>query len=665
MKRLLLILSIIFSISATQAASTKNDQSKTPKVVAPSYAWKVIEPLGLREESTIDTLFTNYAQEFIPSAVSPAYATTGNYGAEGETLIFFDREPMSPFFFRDALSAYLPSEKTMKFYNTRIPMTLLSYSTGGGKENVQDRLKAIFSGNANKKVQIGALLDYPYSKGSYNYQATKDFIWGFSGSYIGDHIEFQGYYNHYNSVNKENGGISNDLYITDPAEIQGGSTSVDTKTIPTNLNAAHTRLVGGELYLNTKYKLGYYRELPDTIEGADADTVPNYEFIPVTSFIWTLKYNQNRHEFINTNSSQNKDFWENTYLSLNDTYDRTSYWQLRNTFGVSLLEGFNKYAKAGLAAFMTHEIRRYNQTIDSINRAELPEGLSPYPYDTPVKPTATENLLWVGAQLTKQQGSILTYEATAELGIVGRAAGEIKAKGHVDARMRLFGDTVRLTGYGTFRNESAPYLMNNYVSNHFIWKNDFGKTRSLRVGGELNIPHTGTNINVGVENVQNYIYFDSKCLPVQHSGNVQVFSATLNQRIKAGILHWDNRVTYQTSSNQDVIPIPKLAVYSNLYLMFKVATLYVQLGVDCDYYTKYKSVAYQPATMSFYNQNTVECGNYPFMNAYINMKLSKTRFYIMMSHVNQGLTGTNYFSMPHYPLNPRRLQFGLSVDLTN
>ena len=91
----------------------------------------------------------------------------------------------------------------------------------------------------------------------------------------------------------------------------------------------------------------------------------------------------------------------------------------------------------------------------------------------------------------------------------------------------------------------------------------------------------------------------------------------------------------------------------------------VQLGVDCDYYTKYKAVDYQPATMAFYNQNEIECGNYPFMNAYVNMKLGKTRFYIMMSHVNQGLNGTNYFSMPHYPLNPRRFQLGLSIDFAN
>ena len=48
------------------------------------------------------------------------------------------------------------------------------------------------------------------------------------------------------------------------------------------------------------------------------------------------------------------------------------------------------------------------------------------------------------------------------------------------------------------------------------------------------------------------------------------------------------------------------------------------------------------------------------------MKLSKARFYVMFSHVNQGLFGgSGYFSMPYYPLNPRRLQIGVSVDFTN
>lgn len=69
--------------------------------------------------------------------------------------------------------------------------------------------------------------------------------------------------------------------------------------------------------------------------------------------------------------------------------------------------------------------------------------------------------------------------------------------------------------------------------------------------------------------------------------------------------------------------------------------------------------------MSFYNQNAVDIGSYPMVDVYLNCKLSKVRFYLMMSHVNQGLTGTNWFSMPHYPINPRKFQLGLSIDFAN
>lgn len=653
-----MLLTIGSALSRAVAQSAPSDST----IVQQSYAWKAQSLLGTRIESNVDTLHTNYAQEMVPSMVSDAYAATGNYAAEGYNMIYFERPETSAFFFRDALAHWLPSTESMTFYNTRIPMTLLSYATGGSKETTQDRLKGRFSGNINKRAQIGALLDYYYSKGSYNYQAAKNFIWGFSGSYIGDRYEFQGFYNHYNGINKENGGITDDRYITDPAEVQGGSTSVDTKSIPTYLTAAHNRLKGGELWMNHRYKLGFWKEQYDE---EYEDSVISREYIPVTAITWTLQYNQNNRMFKNTSARDDGKYWENTYLNTGGTNDITSYWQLRNTVAFSLMEGFNKYAQAGLDAFITHEYRTYRQALDTIPLINEIEGLTPYPYDTKIAPKANHNYVWAGGRLSRQQGEVLNYQATAQIGIVGRAAGEVKIDGNVEARIRLLGDTVSIMADGGFYNLAPEYLFENFVSNHFIWHNDFSKTRRYRVGGQLLIPHTGTRLSANVENVQNHIYFGPDCLPRQHGGNVQVFSAALHQNLSFRALHWDNRITYQTTSDDNVIPLPTLTVYSNLYLQFRIATLHVQMGIDCDYYTSYRAVAYQPATMSFYNQREVKCGNYPWMNFYLNMKLSKTRFFVMMSHVNQGLTGNNYFSMPHYPLNPRRFQMGLSVDFAN
>lgn len=656
MKKILLIL-ILLSFSLPVLHAQEEEHKKQP-VLAPSFAWRMIEPLGLQEDATIDTLPDNYGQRSIPSAVSSAYATTGNLGAEGINLIWSERATRSDFFFRDGLRPWIPSINTMTFHNTRTPMTLLSYNTAGGRDNAQERLGVTFSGNINAKAQIGALLDYIYSKGCYANQADKDLIWGFSGSYMGDRYEMQAFYNHYNLLNKENGGITDSLYILDPALVQGGVTKVDPKTIPTRLTGAHTRVSGQELVVNNRYKVGFWEE-----ERDENDSVINKKYIPVTSFIYNLRFISGKHMFRNTNP--NSDFFKNVYLNPEMTADYNSYWSLQNTVGVSLLEGFNKYSKFGLSAYLTYEINKYTQTLDTLDRASI-ETLTPFPEGiSSIDPKATENKAFVGAQLTKQQGSILRYSATAEFGVIGKAAGDIRVNGQIDTRLPLRFDTIDVQAFGAFRNEATPYLMRNYLSNHFIWQNDFGKERRFNVGGSLTVPRTGTHISAQVENIQNYVYFNNLFLPAQHSGSVQVFSARLKQDIRFRAFNWENTITYQTSSNDEVISLPSLAVYSNMYLKFKIATLFVQFGVDCDYYTNYYAPKYQPATASFANQHEMKLGNYPFMNLYANLKLSKTRFFVMFSHINQGWFSNNYFSLPNYPLNPRRLQIGLSVDFAD
>lgn len=639
--------------------NTQSDKGTTP--AKRNSAWTIDPTLGLRYQSTIDTVIYNYQKQAIPSMISPAYTTTGNLGAEGQTQIFFDKEPLSEFFFIDALNAWIPNINGQKFYNVYTPMTLLSYNTGGNKQSTQDRLRATFAGNVNRRIGIGAMLDYLYSKGSYNAQATKDFIFGFSGYYKGDRYELQAFYNHYNLLNKENGGITDDLYITDPAELQGGVSKIDSKNIPTRLSAAHNRVWGQELYMNHAYNVGYWK---DEVVN---DTLTREVYVPVTKFIWTLDYKNGRHRFMNDNASQEKDFWANHYFSTESTDDKSQYWKLHNTIGIQLIEGFQKWAKFGLSAYATYEIRKYTQPIDSVTSiSPLPAGLTPLPEGVNVAPNGKQNLLWIGGQLTKQAGSILTYNANARFGLMGDVVGDIEITGDLNTRFKLLGDSVSIKAMGHFKNKSQSYLIQHYKSNHFAWNNDFGKTRSLRVQGELFIPWSKSTIRAGVENLQNYVYFDKYGLPAQESDNIQVFSATLDQRIKLGIWNWDNSITYQTSSNKHVLPLPELAIYSNMYLYFKAfKDLYVQFGVDCNYFTKYYTPTYQPATMTFHLQDEMKVGNYPFMNAYLTCKLKKTRFFVMFSHINQGWFSKEYFSMPHYPLNPRKFQVGLSVDFAN
>ncbi len=668
MKRLVIILVTLMAAATwtdavaqfTQERPSKTAKSKKQRV-EPSVAWSVSEPLGLHYPSTIDTLHLDYHRTMVPSMVSDAWATTGNYGAPGQNQIFFDRALTSEFFFEDAIDAWLHDTGTMRYYNTRIPMTLLSHSTGGDKYSNLDRTQLEFSGNVNRKTQVGVGIDYIYSKGSYDVQADKDFTWRLFGSHMGDRYEMQTFFNHYNYTTKESGGITDDRYITDPAEVQGGETRVDNKSIPTHLSDAHSHLEGSHLWLNQRYKVGFYRYRRDSV----TDTIIDRTYVPVTSFIWTLDFKDGKHQFLNSDGGEDTQFFDHTYLTLGGTHETTKYWRLRNTVGVSMLEGFNKYAKFGFAVFGTHEVRRYTQVTDTISGTVLPDGLEPLPVT--VDHRTTQNLLWLGGQLTKQQGSLLRYNATAQFGVLGDVAGEVDLTGEVTTRFRLLGDTVSVRGYGYFKNLAVPYLIKNFVSNHYAWHNDFNKTKRVRVGGELDMPFSWTNVNVGYETLNDFIYWGLDGKPAQHGGAIHVLSARLRQGLHFKAFNWDNSVTLQTSSNEDVLPLPKLAIYSNLYVRFTIArVLHVQMGVDGNYYTKYYAPGYNPATMTFHSQRDLKCGDFAIMNLYANFKMKQARFFVAWTHFNQKISaGSAYFAMPHYPLNPARLQLGVSVNFVN
>ena len=670
MKKVLVIFAMIVLAAAlipavaqqpSQGSSNQSTTKPKKQRVEPSVAWSVSEPLGLHYPSTIDTIHLDYHRTMVPSMVSDAWLTTGNYGAPGQNQIFMERPLTSEFFFEDAIEAWMHNTRTMRYYNTRIPMTLLSHSTGGDKYSNLDRTQLEFSGNVDRKTQVGGAFDYIYSKGSYDVQADKDFTWRLFGSHMGDRYEMQTFFDHYNYTTKESGGITDDRYITDPAEVQGGVTRVDNKSIPTRLSSAHSHMEGSLLWLNQRYKVGFYRYRRDSI----TDTVIDRTYVPVTSFIWTLDFKHAKHQFLNSSGTEDNEFFDHTYLSSEGTNETTSYWRLRNTLGISLLEGFNKYAKFGFAVYGTHEVRRYTQVTDTVTGTTMHEGLETVPAVVPHR--TTQSLLWLGGQLTKQRGSLLRYNATAQFGVLGDVAGEIDLSGDVTTRFKMLGDSVSIKGYGYFKNLSVPYLLKNFVSNHFAWENDFSKTKRVRVGGELDIPFSWTNVNVGYETLTDYIYWDADGLPAQHSGAIHVLSARLKQGLHFKAFNWDNSVTLQTSSNEEVLPLPKFAIYSNLYATFTIArVLHVQMGVDGNYYTKYYAPVYNPATMTFHSQHEMECGNFAIMNLYANFKMKQARFFVAWTHFNQKIkSGSAYFATPHYPLNPARLQVGVSVNFVN
>ncbi|GLL53793.1 hypothetical protein KUBF_14550 [Bacteroides finegoldii] len=453
------------------------------------------------------------------------------------------------------------------------------------------------------------------------------------------------YSNNYLKTN-ENGGITDDRFITAPEEMSQGGREYESTNMETVLNATTNRNHDFYVFLTQRYNLGFKRDIPQ----AENDTMPaKQEFVPVTSFIHTVQVERARHSFHSEDDV--KDYYQNTYLEPDNPLvkDSTTYIGIKNTVGIALLEGFNKYAKAGLTAFASYKISKY--TLMNL------EGIGNDKYN--------ENEIFVGGELSKREGNVLHYHAIGEVGLGGKAIGQFNVKGDIDLNFPLWKDTVSLIARGEVSNKLAPFYMRHYHSKHFWWDNDMDKEFRTRIEGELSIARWRTKLKAGVENIKNYTYFNQQALPEQKSGSLQVLSASLNQDFKLGIFHLDNEVTWQKSSDQTVLPLPDLSLYHNFYMQFKLAkkVLSVQLGADLRYFTKYNAPAYMPAIQNFHLQPTddqVEIGGYPIVNVYANLHLKRTRFYVMMYHVNQGMSRPNYFLSPHYPINPRVLKFGLS-----
>lgn len=630
------------------------------------FSWKVDERFGNIISVPVDTLQLGFQNTNYTGGPTGHYTYLGNLGSPRIAHVYFDRKNPSQIYFTDPYDFTVKKAGDVVYTNTKSPFTNLTYYKQGDGRYGEERFKSYFAVNVNKKLGFGFDIDYTYGRGKYMHQSTALFNGNLFAYYQGDKYNM-----HFNFINEnlkvaENGGIADDRYITYPLEMAGGKRTYRTYEIPTNLANIWNKNTGYHAFLTHRYNLGFYDKIKQ-----ENDTVDNEVFIPVTSFMHTLKVDMNKRQYISYDHAQNMNYFEHNYLG-NDSTDVTKHMSVKNTIGISLREGFNKWAKAGLTAFASFEHRRFNLT-DTITDAPGQRFVKEF----------KENNFSVGGQLIKEQGRLLHYQVTGEAVIAGEDIGQFTVEGKGDLNFRLMNDTVRLELYAHIKNLNPIFYHRHFHSKHYWWDNDLSKINSTRIEGTFSIDHWKTKLKVSAENIKNYTYLDNTSvghpaadpdLPLiyknnvavkQHSDNIQIIGATLQQDFKLGIFHLDNEVTFQKSSNDKILPLPKIVLYHNFYISAKLAkkVLSVDLGADLRYFTKYYAPDYAPAIGQFYLQNhdtRYKLGGYPMLNAYVNLHLKRTRIFVQMYNLLQKDGKDSYFYAPHYALNPRILKIGIS-----
>lgn len=721
-----------------QGADSLGTDKEIPKGL---WVWTVDRRFGDRIDATPDTLSHMFPNTIFTSGIRSEYNYLGNLGTPRQVRIFIDRQDDGQFLFTQPYSYFIVRPDNFLFTRTLSPYTDIAYNNCGNRTNGEDHLTAKFAVNAGKRIGVGFHFDYLYGRGYYADQPSSHFNYTMYGSYLGDRYQAHILLSTNHQKVAENGGITNDYYITHPETF---NETYETTEIPTMLTQNWNRNDNQHVFFTQRYSLGFNRKVPmtpdeikakkfaleaqkdeearkakkaaeergeeydedqahqktyagrpdnaaiasntaapkDSTKADDRIRVTSKamadsllaienkakedtswmkdEYVPVTSFIHTLELNNYRRIYEAYQSPAN--YYLDTFdsygkLGGDSIYDKTSHLAVRNTFAISLLEGFNKWAKAGLKAFVSHELRHFS----------LPDSAG---YSS-----ENENALSVGGELSKREGNTLHYHVLGEVGIGDANSGEIHINGGVDLNFPLFKDTVTLAADGFFRHEKPAYYYRHYNSRHFQWNDDLDMFDQLHLQGIFRYQKTRTQLRVAVDQMKNYTYLSTtydassnsrlnNAVSVKQSSDINVLTAELRQDFTLGPLNWETALTYQNSSDVDALPLPKFNVYTNLYLRFKIArVLHCDFGADGRYFTSYEAPAYVPGLGQFAvqgNETKEKIGNYPIVNVYLNFKLQRTRFFLMMSHVNAGSGKKAYFYAPHYPLNERVIHFGLS-----
>lgn len=737
----------------TRSDSLASGNKEIPKGLK---VWTVDERFGERIAAEPDTMPHMYMNSIFTSGLRGEYNTLGNLGSPRINRIFIDRTAPSQFMFIQPYDYFITPVDQFQFTNTLSPITNISYNTCGDRTNGEDHFKALFAVNAGKRLGLGFKFDYIYGRGYFQNQSTSHFNYSMYGSYLGERYNAHLLISFNHEKVAENGGITDDQYITHPETFEDNFRDSE---IPTVLQQNWNRNDNQHIFFTQRYSLGFRRKVkmtedeirakkfaiesqkenearksreearkkaardgrdfdedafnerktyagrPDnaviagnepadttksdngriSVDKAAADSLlqannnlgkenadtawMKYEYVPVTSFIHTLKFDNYSRIYQAYDTPEN--YYASTFHVVGERfvgdsiYDKTTHYSIKNTFAIALLEGFNKWAKAGLRAFVTSDLRHFT----------LPDSVKS-------ESTYNEHNLSVGAQLIKTQGNMLHYNLTAETWLLGEDAGQLKIDGRADLNFRLFKDTVTLAARAFLHRVNPTFYYRHYHSKHLWWDNS-GLDQEIRshLEGELSLKRTRTKLRVAYDNLQNYTYFaqtynitedfgrTGNTVSVrQNSKNMSLITVQLSQDFKLGPLNWENVLTYQKSTDEDVLPVPTFNAYTNLYLHFRIAkVLTVDLGGDLRYFTKYKAPDYSPAlaqyTVQDNGQSYVEIGNYPIVNVYANMHLKHTRFFVMMSHINSG--SGDRFLTPHYPINGRIFRFGVSWNFFN
>jgi hypothetical protein len=583
----------------------------------------------------VDTAFSLFHRHKLTDKFSPFNAYPGNYGLPLYQINFFDRNTNPDIFLYSNYYPFMHLPDNAVFMNTQTPFTEMVFSYAGPTDRSDQTFRIRHSQNVNRRLNFGLIYDIVYSLGQYSYQRSENKTFTLFSSYSGDKYKFYIAAGINNITSGENGGIKDKTQMS----------TLNTRGLDVNLgemNKAESILKNNNLLIVQKYTIN---RRPQLLADSLAENKTEKKFRIDGTFSHILALELNRRSY--TDDYPGSGFYDTTFISSTITFDSLSSRSLKNTVRFDFSTDETRKFRLGGGVGIRNEIFKYSQILPT--------------YTVPASDTTiwkNGNNVLIG-RLFNDIGEKFRWIATGELFLTGYRAGDFIMDGKFIKLLDFKKGRATWNIFGKITSLQPSIWYERWGSNNFRWQNNFLKEFRINAGTEFTYPARRATIRFNYAIINNYTDFDTGALPSQNTGGLSVAALFIKKEFA-------NDLLVQKSSNKTILDLPLLTVRSAGFFEHKFhfkltnGNLNTQIGIEVLYNTSYYGYAYMPATGRYFRQNQILTGDYPYINAFLNVKLKRTRFFLMFDHVNSGLTGYNYFMVPSNPMNIRIFKYGLA-----
>lgn len=535
--------------------------------------------------------------------------------------------------FYDALESWSVSPRTIRHYNSKTPFTELAYygTILSSRAKESDNLHLFTTQNITPSLNFSLLFNRFGGEGILEREQTINNTFAFQTNYLGK--KYMGHLGYIRDAvrRQENGGIESPYWVRD--------TIVDARDMKTILRDAKSKTVKHTVYLDQQLRIPFnfinrIKARKDSTFVFDADSLDRDI---TTAFLG--------------HSSELSVYTREYSDVIADDIERNFY---NNVFNYDPASSFDslRVMKLDNKVFLKLQPWSEEAAVSKLN-VGIGDLLLQYYDSTTVMPMkASRNSLYLYGGIEGQVRNNFFWDAKGRFYFAGSFLGDFNVEANAKAVFYPFRrarkSPLTLGAHFETNLQTPSYYQEHMHTNHFSWDNSFEKISTTKVQGILDIPHWKLRAEVGYALLANNIYYNSQGIVAQNTPAMSVFSASVRKEFVFGPFHMDNRLLYQASSNQEVVPVPTLAVNLKYYFQFWVKRniMELQIGVNGWWNTKWNSPAYNPNVGVFYNQTERSYNNGPYFDIFLNAQWQRVTLFIKYQNFGNGwpMTRPDYFS---------------------